>query len=349
MNKILLALVATASFSLTPAFAATKNTNKAKALKANIVNTASVKSTEIQAPGTFVASATASSAANSAINPTATASIPAPAVNNYSDMSVSMPVSAAAPTKSKYSYGFTSENWAGVQDVKNDTEGAVAGDMYVKVGYKLNDNVGLEFRQYAYYNSTSASHTDEMAMGEHVFIVKDASLAKINDNAVAAYARLYVPGTTLQNEVGQVQVRLGASVEQKFAKTTVEYGIESRTYAYTHNSDGQYAQRLLPSVSATYEINKMVSPILAAALDARWYNNGVGKKIFGPSAGGVMKASPSNKDILLIDLGANITLGKNVVMTAYVENDKNLNDSNETFDLFDDERNTYNLNLMVSM
>jgi hypothetical protein len=327
MNKILLALVATASFSLTPAFAATKNTNKAKAAK-----------TSAQAAAPEV---TASSAA----------SIPAPAVNNYSDMSVSMPVSAAAPTKSKYSYGFTSENWAGVHDINtSNTEGAVAGDMYVKVGYKLTTDIGLEFRQYAHYNSTSATQTDEMSMGEHVFIVKDASLAKINDNSVAAYARLYVPGTALQNEVGQVQVRLGATVEQKFAKTTVEYALESRSYAYTQNSDGQVAQRLLPGVSATYEVNKVISPFVGVSLDSRWYNHGVGKNIFGPSAGKNMKASHAlNKDLTLVDLGANITLSKNIGIQAYVENDKNLDNSNEKFDLFDDNRNTYNLNLMVSM
>ena len=292
----------------------------------------------------------ASSAVSAAPASSAIVSSVAPAAAATSSAQVSLPIETAAPAPKKISVAAIFDGGVGAEAVhKGKTEGQSRSTQILKVKYDLGKKRKVELAQYFYYNVTDSSQTDEMIGGEHVLGYSDASIAKIADQDLAAYAKIFLPGTSRQREVGQHHLRLGGSLSQSVSKKlSLEYSAEGRVYAYSKDASAQVGGVLTPSITATYEANRFFNPYAALATDHRWYNRGQGLSLADSSNKARSAKAALRSDLLITDLGSNVNVDKNISVGLYMENVADLH-AGKAYDLFDRQNNSYNLTLSASM
>lgn len=327
--------VTAALFSV--AFAAT-----AMAAKTTTVMMAPKSSSVIAPNATSVASASSTSvvvpSASSMVMPTSGASL-------------STTIKAASGAKSKITPSYVAENYVGARAVNIGNYDDFTSQQHVGLAYDLGNDRKVQYRQYFHYNMTDRKVTDEWAIGDHVFQYTDATALKIADADMLFYARVYMPGAEWTREVGKYELRLFEGVTQELgAKTTIDYGLNTRFYSYSGDNDGQKGLRVLPAIQVAYQVNNSFSPYIGMYTDHNWSHTGSGPALYLGNAG--VSRNPANyAEALYTDIGANVAVNKNVKLNIYLENEKptSSNRDNVKYDLFEDANNYYGLDLSVSM
>jgi hypothetical protein len=282
----------------------------------------------------------------------ATTTSNATAVTPAAGSQVSVKADAVSAKKSLVKLNYTAENSAGMVAANKGAEGAINSVQHVGVAYDLGNGRSAQYRQYFFYNLTEADARDtaEWSIGDHVFRYSDSKMLATEALPISTEFRLSIGGNRYAREIGQYILRNDSALAQNFGKTTVEYGVSTRVYAYSGESAGQQSLRVLPSVDVAYAANSVVTPFVTVFTDNRWYRTGKGVATVGPKAGD--KSDPKdNKDLFNIDLGARFALGKNVNLAVYGETTTDMQTSASAKDnqIFDQDNTNYMLDFSVSM
>jgi hypothetical protein len=265
---------------------------------------------------------------------------------------VSAKAETVGATKSLVKLNYTAENSAGMVAANKGKDGAINSVQHVGVAYDLGNGRTAQYRQYFFYNLTEADARDtaEWSIGDHVFRYADSKMLATEALPISTEFRLSIGGNRYAREIGQYILRNDSALAQTFGKTTVEYGVSTRVYAYSGDSAGQQSLRVLPSVDVSYAVNSKVTPFVTVFTDNRWYRTGTGVATVGPKAGD--KSDPKdNKDLFNIDLGARFNVSKNIYLGVYGETTTDMQKSATAKDnqIFDQDNTNYMLDFSVSL
>jgi len=262
---------------------------------------------------------------------------------------VTASIDAVAPAKSPVSLSYVAESSAKMADANKSLNGSFKSTQHVGLGYTLDADRSVQYRQYFSYNSTDDSKKDEWSLGYHMFRYKDAKLFATEALPIATEFRFFIAGSDYERDIGTLILRNDSSVTYKVGKLDIDYGLSTRVATYTQEQAGQTALRLLPSVYATYKATEKVSPFVGAYTDHKW--NHTGTPIAKPGATKAATDTADNQDSLNIGLGIKAALTKNVSLNPYVETatDFRKSYSAQNNGLFDQDNMTYLLDLIVSM
>lgn len=266
-----------------------------------------------------------------------------------SQTSVSVTASEAGAIASPWKASYLGENVLPAASTNRGRALGANGQHHVGLAYKLDETQTVQFRQYAYYNSTDFRETNEWGLGDHAFQYSNTGLSIGSTPVSQVYARIYLPGATTSREVGKYELRLlGEIVQEVSSAWNVEYSVNPRFYAYSSESNGQRVARLLPTITLKYARESKVKPYISAFTDHSWKHTGKGLNLFGDKAGKIAEKSAVNSDLVYADIGVEFDITKNINLNIFAETGKDLR-SSDRFLFLKDDATEYNVNLAASL
>ncbi|MEK6555405.1 MAG: hypothetical protein AABZ31_09205, partial [Bdellovibrionota bacterium] len=221
------------------------------------------------------------------------------AATSASSGTIAAPATIIEPIKNPSKWS-TSLYYGAYSDLNKANYGEVednyAADAFVQVRRDIGNGQKLALRVNAMRNQTDRTQTDEWDLFDPQFLYSFP--------VFASTLRLSLPVSDWSQDIGRYELRYNGGHDMfQSGKFTVSSLVEARAYAYTEEEDGQRAWRGRLGASAIYEINKYVSPYVAALYQADGNYHGTGLTLDGR-----MSDKKERVDSTLLDLGAEINI-----------------------------------------
>jgi len=253
-------------------------------------------------------------------------------------------IGTVTEAKSKWKVGFLSEN------AMIPNQGSTFySQNNINVSYDLGNDRTIQVRQYFLYNETNQDYAYEWTQGDTALQYSDAG-HKIGGADNMAIARLYIPGSYYDQQVGKYELRLYDFVTQNLNKyVDLTYIVDPRFYSYTHTDAGQTGFQALYGVQATYASKSaFFTPFTTVYMQDLWGNTGKGVGLTVNGYAGVYSYNPVNQDLLNVDVGTNINLSKKITATFFYEYEMSVRGLNQSQPL-DNPDSSWNLWFSASM